>query len=102
MNDEDQGNPKQISKYAQLRCIEQHIRSEHLNMQSWKCDKQFNQKQSLVYHHKMHTDPTKEYCNIHQRFRDAEHMSYHDTEKCARMAMHSSFLFIMALAFKER
>ena len=87
---DEESDPRPISKYAQLRSIEQHIRSVHLNMQTWKCDycdKQFNQKQSLVYHHKMHNDPTKEYCNICERFKDAEKMSLHDADKCARLAM---------------
>ena len=90
VNDEEESNPKPVSKYVQLRCIEQHVRNEHLNMQAWKCgfcDKQFNQKQSLVYHYKMHEDPTKQYCNICQRFRDAGKMSSHDAEKCSKMAL---------------
>jgi len=78
-----------ITKYTQLKSIEDHMRSKHFKMSAWKClfcDKPFNSKASLDYHHRMHNDPSKEYCRICKHFKSIDKISSHDLVKCAKHA----------------
>eukprot|EP00092_Neocalanus_flemingeri_P028194 GFUD01030618.1.p1 GENE.GFUD01030618.1~~GFUD01030618.1.p1 ORF type:complete len:388 (+),score=61.83 GFUD01030618.1:103-1164(+) len=88
-NFEDSGTQNVITKYTQLKSIEDHMRSKHLNMPAWKClfcDKPFNSKASLDYHHRMHNDPAKEYCRICKHFKSIDKIASHDLVKCAKLA----------------
>lgn len=77
------------SHYSTLKVVEEHIRAKHLKLPAWQClycDKTFNSKASLDYHHRMHNDPTKEYCNICRHFKSSDKFAHHDKVKCARLA----------------
>jgi rubrerythrin len=86
---EESGPQNLITKYTQLKSIQDHMRSRHLNMPAWKCmfcDKPFNSKASLDYHIRMHNDPSKEYCRICKHFKSADKIASHDLIKCAKLA----------------
>lgn len=89
IHNEESGTQNLITKYTQLKSIQDHMRSKHLKLPAWKClfcDKPFNSKASLDYHHRMHNDPTKEYCRICKHFKSIDKIASHDLLKCAKLA----------------
>ena len=86
---EEPSSSNQVTRYTQLKSIQDHMRSKHLNMPAWKCifcDKPFNSKASLDYHIRMHNDPSKEYCRICKHFKGIDKIASHDLVKCAKLA----------------